>query len=580
MPGKSKRPWRKDLKKQQRKRRRRKAAVARDLRVEEDEASKLKDPAYQLWLQQQSQLEEEQLRAAEKRHAEEEETWLRRDLLAQREFRLKQQQREAAEAAERAKRKQQAEELAAKEAEQRRRREERERSEAAAAAEFEQMLQCTEKFLNTDGPAPAELRRVVESRPGQNLCILYDRTNCCRFGPSCANNHRRPLLSNIIVVRHFFMHPLLEQEEHKEYATADGGLELSEQDLREAYVEFFDDVIPELQGFGYLRNFRTVRNVLRHLRGHVFVEYLEERSALKAFIKLQGRFYAGRQLNVEFSSIQNWRGAICGLSHAHKCPKGDKCNYLHLFKNPGNKYNTPLVAKKTPSGRVQVATPLISWNMVTANDVKHNSRNWRWSESPEIEVAATRLDPEKTEKKVSKSDDCRRHKNDDKLKNSTHTQTKNEDVDGKSKRKRKKHKHERDKSHKKHKRKRSRSSKHSEKHQDRQNDSRTSDNKHSKSKYDHTTRSCTPSAKSDDGRQSKSAGSESSRSARQDDDKGQHKNGSDKCEHSTAEERHTKRKYHKSSSSDSFTPKKDKSIDSNRSRSKESPERRNAASKC
>lgn len=29
---------------------------------------------------------------------------------------------------------------------------------------------------------------------------------------------------------------------------------------------------------------------------------------------------------------------VTGLSFANKCPKGRTCNFLHLFKNPRNKY--------------------------------------------------------------------------------------------------------------------------------------------------------------------------------------------------------------------------------------------------
>ncbi|XP_053958074.1 U2 small nuclear ribonucleoprotein auxiliary factor 35 kDa subunit-related protein 1 isoform X1 [Anastrepha ludens] len=552
MSGKSttKRPWRKELKKQQRKRRRRKEAVARDLRLEEEEAHNLKDPAYQQLLQQQVQLEEEQKRAAEKRHAEEEEIWLRRDLLAQREFRLKQQQRTALEAAEVAKRIKQAEELAAKEAEQRRRHEEHEKSKAAAAAEFEQMMECMENFLNNDGPPPAELRRVVESRPNQNLCILYERTNCCRYGAPCVNNHRRPLLSNIIVVRHFFMHPLLEVEQHKEYANADGSLELSEQDLREAYEDFFEDVLPELEEFGYILNFRAVRNVLRHMRGHVFVEYVDERSALKAFIKLQRRYYAGRQLNVEFSCIKSWRSAICGLSLAHKCPKGDKCNYLHLFKNPGNKCSMPLDVNRTPSTRAQMVTPLMSWNTVTANDVKQSSRNWRWSESPELEIPTRKVETERMEKQVSDHDDCSKSKqlqqqhqrnkinSDTKLENTSSSQSKecmaDADANTKSKERQRRHKHVLDKPPKRHRREHSRHSERAKKRQDRHSevDSRSGSSQSYKDGSGKRRRSTTS---SDDSQ-----------------------NFKDKSRHSSIEEKFKHRKHRKSSSPDCSTPKKHK----------------------
>lgn len=104
---------------------------------------------------------------------------------------------------------------------------------------------------------------------------------------------------------------------------------------------------------------------------------------MKACRHLQGRYYAGRMLNVEFSQMITWRSAVCGtfddhslnetndwypftksnvnpfvklqlsfhillkffltknatgLSFANKCPKGRNCNFLHLFKNPRNKY--------------------------------------------------------------------------------------------------------------------------------------------------------------------------------------------------------------------------------------------------
>uniref|UniRef100_A0A0A1WSQ2 U2 small nuclear ribonucleoprotein auxiliary factor 35 kDa subunit-related protein 1 n=1 Tax=Zeugodacus cucurbitae TaxID=28588 RepID=A0A0A1WSQ2_ZEUCU len=321
------------------------------------------------------------------------------------------------------------------------------------------MLQCMETFLNSEGEPPPALRRVVETRPGQSLCALYERTNCCRFGPTCIKNHRRPLLANIIVVRNFFMHPLLEEEnEHEEYAHADGNLELSEQDLCEAYNEFFEDVLPEFEAFGYIQNFRTLRNTLRYLRGHVFVEYVEERSALKAFIKLQGRYYAGKQLNVEFANIPTWRNAICGLSHTRKCLKGNKCPYLHLFNNPGNKYNTPMSINRTPSIKAYMATPLLSWNTVTASDVRQSSRNWRWSESPEVEVSAVKDELESSEKESNNTN----QNSDTEIKGRrleiaetlmVEQRVAKAQTDLNKKHKRKKHKHERDKAHKKHKKK-------------------------------------------------------------------------------------------------------------------------------
>jgi len=72
-----------------------------------------------------------------------------------------------------------------------------------------------------------------------------------------------------------------------------------------------------------------------------------------AYKSLNTRYYAGRMVQCEFVNIPNWSSAICGkefiiflnnflflkkgLSERGKCPKGRRCNYLHVFRNPSNK---------------------------------------------------------------------------------------------------------------------------------------------------------------------------------------------------------------------------------------------------
>ncbi|KAH8409338.1 hypothetical protein KR222_000673, partial [Zaprionus bogoriensis] len=382
------RAWRKLLKKQQRQRRRQRHAKERDKSEAAAQSAREADPQYQLWLQQQAELEEFQRQAAERVQQEQEEAWLRREALAQRQFQLDAaKQRQAQAEAERL-RAQQAEELAARLQAQRQRQQERQRHAEQAAAEFEAMMQRMQDYMEDSGTStpPAELQRVVETHPGERLCEFFTRTNSCRFGHGCMFNHRRPMLARILLIRHFYQHPLLQvQAEHAEYANADAALELSEVDLRADYDEFFGDAIDELQKYGKIVNFRAVRNTLSHLRGHVFVEYTQEKAALRAFSSLQGRYYAARPLSVEFSNLTNWRGAVCGLSLTRKCPKGYSCGYLHLFRNPRNLYNANLESYSTPrSVRLEHGTPAASGN--SWNDADRPSRNWRWSESPEPQL--------------------------------------------------------------------------------------------------------------------------------------------------------------------------------------------------
>ena len=37
-----------------------------------------------------------------------------------------------------------------------------------------------------------------------------------------------------------------------------------------------------------------------------------EEDAQRAFVKFNGRWYAGKQLSCEFSAVQKWQPAICG----------------------------------------------------------------------------------------------------------------------------------------------------------------------------------------------------------------------------------------------------------------------------
>ncbi|TDG53448.1 hypothetical protein AWZ03_000263 [Drosophila navojoa] len=374
----AKRAWRKLVKKQQRQRRRQRQARAREKEEALEEKALKAKPEYEAWLKQQAELEEFQRQASERLRAEEEEAWLRREALAQRQFQIDRAKRQQEEAKLESLRLQQAKELEEELEKQRKRREESKRLAEQAAAEFEAMLQRMQEYMDDseDRTPPAELRRVVETNPAEKLCEFYTRTNCCRYGNSCTFNHRRPMLAKILLIRHFFTHPLLQVgETHKEYASTDEHLELTEQDLRSDYDEFFRDAIGELEKFGKILNFRAVRNTLPHLRGHVFVEYAKERFALRAFVNLQGRYYASRRLQVEFSNLKGWRGAVCGYS----------CGYLHLFRNPNNLFNSSLELYDTPkSTRSSSRTPTnraSSWH-----DNIRESRNWRWSESPELEL--------------------------------------------------------------------------------------------------------------------------------------------------------------------------------------------------
>nr|CAD7575944.1 unnamed protein product [Timema californicum] len=182
----------------------------------------------------------------------------------------------------------------------------------------------------------------------------------------------------------FYSHFGIQNFLQDEYDT-DIMLEYEDSETYQHFKEFFDDVLLEFERFGRVVQFKVCRNFEPHLRGNVYVEYASTQDAVAAFQKFQGRWYGGRQLNVEFTSVPSWRNAICGLFFKARCPKGKGCNFLHVFRNPNNAFaNADLdhgSSWRKKWNRSRSKSP--SRSPRARN--KNTPNNWRWSESPERE---------------------------------------------------------------------------------------------------------------------------------------------------------------------------------------------------
>lgn len=206
-------------------------------------------------------------------------------------------------------------------------------------------------FIENGGDTPEHLKEQFESNPGKPICPFFHKTSTCRFFDVCSRNHIRPSMSRIILITNFYTHYSLEKTEND--SITDSNLEFENYETYEDYREFFFDVVPELEKCGRIKQFKVCCNHESHLRGNVYVEYETTRSALKSYQIFNGRWYGGKQLNVEFCNIESWKSAICGiiltkqmlsiqnnffvgLFSVRRCPKGNACNFLHVFRNPGN----------------------------------------------------------------------------------------------------------------------------------------------------------------------------------------------------------------------------------------------------
>ncbi|KAF7266403.1 hypothetical protein GWI33_020278 [Rhynchophorus ferrugineus] len=194
---------------------------------------------------------------------------------------------------------------------------------------------------------------------------------------------------------------------------SDSNLEFEKEDTYKCYTDFFYDVVSELEKCGKIRNFFACCNHESHLRGNVYIEYNSTRDALVSYHKFNGRWYDGKQLNVYFCNIENWKNAICGLYFRNKCPKGNSCNFLHVFKNPKNLYSNYEDDFYRRSNRTSSRSnkTVQEWDMEIPD-----RRHLRWSESPE-----RILEKEETLNNIDKS---RKYVNDSEVTKSRHREHK------------------------------------------------------------------------------------------------------------------------------------------------------------
>ncbi|CAI9539362.1 unnamed protein product [Staurois parvus] len=168
-------------------------------------------------------------------------------------------------------------------------------------------------------------------------CPFYLKTGACRFGERCSRKHSYPSSSQTLLIRCMFITFGMEQCRRDDYDT-DASLEYGEEEIYQQFLEFYDDVIPEFKSVGQVIQFKVSCNFELHLRGNVYVQYQTEDECARAYSLFNGRWYASRQLQCEFSPVTKWKSAICGLFERQKCPRGKHCNFLHVFKNPTNEF--------------------------------------------------------------------------------------------------------------------------------------------------------------------------------------------------------------------------------------------------
>jgi splicing factor U2AF subunit len=177
------------------------------------------------------------------------------------------------------------------------------------------------------------LARIHGTEEDKVNCPFYFKIGACRHSDRCSRLHHRPAFSCTLLIKHLYRHPI-RQAELNAASLGIATPPIDEAQAREDFFCFFEDLYLELSKFGQLEGLHVVDNIGDHMIGHVYVKFREEEQASDALMGLSGRYYDGRQLDVEFSPVSDFREARCRDYDEETCARGGFCNFLHVKPVP------------------------------------------------------------------------------------------------------------------------------------------------------------------------------------------------------------------------------------------------------
>lgn len=167
------------------------------------------------------------------------------------------------------------------------------------------------------------LARIFGTEEDKVNCSFYFKIGACRHGDGCSRVHMKPNFSETLLVKHFYVPPGVQ-------AMAP----TSEEDTKEHYEDFFEEIYDELSKFGNIKTLCVCENLGDHMFGNTYVQYDSEDNCAKAFASLNGRYYGGRMLQAEYSPVTDFREARCRQFEEQTCARGGYCNFMHLKPIP------------------------------------------------------------------------------------------------------------------------------------------------------------------------------------------------------------------------------------------------------
>uniref|UniRef100_A0A6G1SDH7 Splicing factor U2af subunit n=1 Tax=Aceria tosichella TaxID=561515 RepID=A0A6G1SDH7_9ACAR len=174
-------------------------------------------------------------------------------------------------------------------------------------------------------------------------CSFYFKIGACRHGDRCSRVHNKPSFSQTILLQNLYENP-------RNSTKSDGGFITDEEDQRH-FDEFFEDIYVELEEkYGPIEEMNVCDNLGDHLIGNVYVKFKSEEDAERAVDHLNERWFGGKPVYAELSTVTDFREAGCRQYEIGACTRGGFCNFMHL-KQISNDLKRHLFGKGSSSHR-------------------------------------------------------------------------------------------------------------------------------------------------------------------------------------------------------------------------------------
>ncbi|KAJ9184420.1 hypothetical protein P3X46_004150 [Hevea brasiliensis] len=160
-------------------------------------------------------------------------------------------------------------------------------------------------------------------------CPFYFKIGACRHGDRCSRLHTKPSISPTLLLSNMYQRPDMLTPGVDPSAQSQS---LDPRKTQDHFEDFYQDLFEELSKYGDIESLNICDNLADHMVGNVYVQFREEEHAANALNNLNGRFYAGRPIIVDFSPVTDFREATCRQYEENVCNRGGYCNFMHLKK--------------------------------------------------------------------------------------------------------------------------------------------------------------------------------------------------------------------------------------------------------